>query len=86
MFLAAGDTVKTLSGRTTTPFPKINLKTNRGCINSLKKSNKWLMENALAEAINNKNRLAELDFRHNSENPSQADLNTAHLYLFGTIY
>lgn len=43
------------------------------------------MENALAEAVNNKNRLAELDFRHNSENPSQADLDAAHYYLFGTL-
>jgi hypothetical protein len=85
MFLVAGETVKTLSGRLTTPFPKLNLKTNRGCAITLKKVNKWLMENALAEAIHNKNRLAELDFKHNIENPSQSDLDLAHYYLFGNL-
>jgi len=85
MFLEVGQIVETLSGRKTTPFPKINLKTNRGCTVTLKRVNNWLMENALAEAVHNKNRLAELNFKHNLGNPSQSDLDSAHLYLFGSL-
>lgn len=85
MFLEAGQIVETLSGRKTTPFPKINLKTNRGCAATIKRANNWLMENALAEAFHNKNRLAELNFKHNLGNPSQSDLDSAHLYLFGSL-
>lgn len=81
--LGSGETARTLSGRQTTPFPKVNLNTNRGCAATVKKVNKWLMENALDEAIYLRNRLAELDFRHNSKNPSPADIEAANYYLFG---
>ena len=83
--MKSGQIAITQTGRQTTPFPKLNLKTNRGCTLTIQKVNKWLMENALDEAIYLRNRLAELDFRHNLNNPSQADLDTAHYYLFGTI-
>ena len=84
--LAEGEVRKTLSGRTTTPFPKINFKSNRSTTLTLTRTKNWLMQNALDEAIANKNRLAELNFRHNLTNPQQADLDSAHLYLFGTIF
>jgi hypothetical protein len=84
--LTEGETRKTLSGRTTTPFPKLNFKTNISAGKTIKRVDTWLMQNALDEAIANKNRLAELDFRHNLENPQQANKDAAHLYLFGVIF
>jgi hypothetical protein len=40
---------KSISGRNLTPLPKMNYSTNRTIINSEKKWNQWLYENALEE-------------------------------------
>ena len=86
MMLSSGEQVKTLSGRLTSPFPKINLKTSRSATLTIKKVDQWLMQNALDEAISKKDKFNERQFKHNLLCPSQSDKDCAHLYLFGTIY
>lgn len=48
--LAAGETAQTASGRETTPFPKFNLNSKGGAARAIKAVDRWLLENAAAEA------------------------------------
>jgi N12 class adenine-specific DNA methylase/adenine-specific DNA methylase len=48
--LAAGEVVTTSSGRQTTPFPKIDMGTDRKTGSTLKRVDKWLYDNAVEEA------------------------------------
>ncbi len=77
-----GEIGETKTGRKTTPFPKIDLSSNRKAINTLKRKNKWLMENALTEATKRGDRLARIMFLANLNDPQQADLDLANDYLF----
>ena len=45
-----GDVARTASGRTTTPFPRIDLTSDRRAWNTVRRVEGWLMSNALAEA------------------------------------
>jgi hypothetical protein len=80
--LGAGETVLTTTGRETSPFPKIDITTNGKAGNTVKRVEKWLMENALAEAESRGDEFNARQFRANLSKPSQADKDSAEYYLF----
>jgi len=87
MQLYSGQIVKTLGGRNTSPFPKIDLETNRKAIATTKRVDKWLYDNAVEEAIFRKNDFVLNQFK--CENPVKmppATKDSMHLYLFGDIF
>ena len=81
--LGWGEVVLTVTGRETTPFPKPGLDTNRKATATVARVDRWLMENALAEAEARGDDFAARQFRANLERPSQADKDGAEEYLFG---
>ena len=81
--LSAGERVLTASGRVTTPFPKIDISNNRKAINTLKRVDQWLMDNAIAEARARGDEFNARQFEASRERPSQADKDCAEEYLFG---
>lgn len=83
MKLAAGQVVRTASGRVTTPFPNLNTETNRKALNTLKAVDGWLMGNALAEAESRGDEFNARWMRQAQAKPSQADKDSAEEYLFG---
>ncbi|CAB4154472.1 LT_GEWL domain containing protein [uncultured Caudovirales phage] len=84
MKLAAGQVVLTASGRKTTPFPNLDTSNNRKALNTVTRANRWLIENALAEAQSRGDQFNELQFQAvNNLNPSQSDKDSAEEYLFG---
>ena len=83
--LAQGETRLTATGRQTTPFPKVATDSNRKAKNTLKRVDRWLMENALAEAEARGDEYNARMFRRNLEKPSQADKDSAEMYLFDEV-
>lgn len=83
MLLSEGDILKTLSGRDTSPFPKVSFETERKTKNTVKRVNKWLMQNALDEAVARGDDFNECWLKYSLKNPSQADKDCAEMYLFG---
>lgn len=81
--LSAGEVVTTASGRPTTPFPKIDLGSDRKAGNTIKRVDQWLMDNALAEAEARGDSFNAQQFRASRDRPSQADKDSAEEYLFG---
>ena len=83
--LSSGEIAYTITGRETTPFPKINFKSNRGATNTLNKVDTWLIENALMEAIANNDKLATISFECalKYKIKTTADKDFAEIYLFG---
>lgn len=84
LMLAQGDTVRTVCGRVTTPFPKVDVSTHRKTINALKAGTAWLMGNALAIAEARGDTFNAATFRSTQVRPSQADKDGAESYLFDT--
>lgn len=79
---AEGETPATISGRTTTPFPRIDVATDRRAKNTLDRVQRWLIDNAVAElAARGVTEPRALD----TENPQRADFDLAELVLFGGI-
>ncbi len=83
MKLGPGQIVLTASGRQTTPFPKIALGTDRNAAATVKRVNQWLMDNATLEARARGDEFNAPIFEANSDNPQQADRDSAEEYLFG---
>jgi hypothetical protein len=84
MMLGSAEIVLTASGRRTTPFPKIErITSNRKAANEIKAVDRWLMQNALDEAISRGDNFNARQFRANLEQPQQADKDCAEEYLFG---
>jgi hypothetical protein len=79
---AAGEAVTTTSGRSTSPFPKIDLDSNRKATNTLQRVQKWLIENAISEATARGDGFNRRGFETAAKSPSPADLDCAELYLF----
>ena len=81
--LSEGETAITASGRTTTPFPRVDISTRRKALNTEKRINAWLFDNAIKEAMARKDdfNLSQLQCADPS-NPTIADKNMAELYLF----
>jgi len=83
--LAAQEVVTTASGRTTTPFPKFNGKDGKVSNFGLKAVDKWLVDNAIAEAESRNDDFNLTQFKAiNLKNLSQADKDGAEEYLFGS--
>jgi hypothetical protein len=69
------------SGRKLSDLPKLDFSTNRKCINSLKRFNKWLIEEAKKEVEDDK--LGVMWLNHiELDNITKADLDTINLSLF----
>lgn len=81
--IAAGEIVTTVSGRETTPFPKTDIGSNRKAVNTIKRIDYWLMDNAIAEARSRGDKYNLRQFEANRDKPSTADKDSAELYLFG---
>lgn len=82
MLLAAGEVVATASGRATTPFPRLALQSDRQLRATLKRTQRWLLENAAAEAQALGNDFARAQFERALPGPQQADLDAAEAFLF----
>ncbi len=81
--MAAGQVVRTSSGRSTTPFPKVSVDTERKAQNTVRAVDQWLMANALAEAQARGDDFNARQFEANAKKPSQSDKDSAEEYLFG---
>ena len=80
---AVGEIVNTSSGRATTPFPKIDLASERKAGNTLKRVELWLMQNAIDEARSRGDEFNTAQFEANLLKPQQAAKDSAEEYLFG---
>lgn len=80
--MSAGEKVLTLSGRETTPFPRIRMDTERKAANTVRAVERWLMDNALEEARARGDEFNARTFEANRDRPSQADKDSAEMYLF----
>ena len=80
---AAGQVVATVTGRHTTPFPHIDVTTDRRARNTLRRVDAWLISNAAAEAAARHDRFAGNQFnRVTVDDITAADRDLAELYLF----
>ena len=80
--LGTGEIVKTTTNRDCTPFPKVDCTTDRKCINTIKRVDAWLKENAILEAQSQKNEFTEHQFKIVNK-CSQADRDFMNAFLFG---
>lgn len=86
MRLASGEVATTSSGRSTSPFPKIDLGSNRKAANTIKRAHEWLIVNAIAEAEARHDGFNRRAFEAARRSPSPADLDIAELYLFDASF
>lgn len=82
MKLASGEVVSTTTGRDTTPFPKVDLTSDRRTVNTEKRVIAWLMGNAVEEARARNDSFNLRTFEQCRERPSQSDRDAAESYLF----
>lgn len=80
--LASHQTVRTVTGRLTTKFPFVDVRSDRKAQNTVKRANEWLIQNAIDEAVSRADDFAANQFRAALRRPSQSDLDGAHDYLF----
>lgn len=80
---SAGEIVRSASGRLCSPFPKIDLGSERKASNTIKRVDQWLMQNALDEALSRGDEFNALQFKASLATPQQADKDCAEQYLFG---
>ncbi|VVC05630.1 Uncharacterised protein [uncultured archaeon] len=80
--LSSGEVVLTVSGRKTTPFPDLRFGSLRKTQNTEHRVERWLMDNAVIEAEAHKDDFNLIQFRANQRKPSQADKDSAEMYLF----
>lgn len=88
--MAPGEVVLTASGRRTAPFPRFSLKSVREAGKSVRAVERWLLTNALEEALHRRDdfnavwlRQAVESVSHSKGSVSQADKDAAEEYLFG---
>ena len=80
--LASGEIVRTATGRETTPFPKVDMTSERKTSATVKRVDQWLMENALAEAQARGDEFNARQFEAAKTKPQQVDKDSAEFYLF----
>lgn len=84
--LEEGDTILTATGRKMTPFPRVDWTTRRRAINTEKRIDKWLFENAVDEARARGDRFNLRAHENVSlDNVAPADRDMAEMYLFGEV-
>ncbi len=82
--MGTGEIATTATGRKTTPYPKIDTTTNRKAINTVKRVDKWLTDNAIAEAKSRGDEFNLLQFEGmDAKKLSPADKSSVNQYLFG---
>ena len=82
--MGSGEVVLTATGRETSPFPEIKTGSDRIMGNTIKRVEKWLIDNAIDEARSRGDNFNLRSFEHiNLKNLSQSDKDGAELYLFG---
>lgn len=86
MRLGGGESVTTNTGRTTSPFPTIALGSPRRVNLTVENVKKWLMQNALDEALARGDEFNARQFEANLKRASQADLDSAESYLFDPAF
>ena len=85
MKLAEKEQVLSVMGKTT-PFPKIDLSTGRKTLNTIKRIDNWLIDNAISEAKRRNDKFNLRQFECiNRKNITQSDKDSANLYLFGFL-
>lgn len=86
MQLGAGEIVLTSSGRKTTPFPKVSLGSNGQAAKTVAAADRWLLDNAAAEARARGDEFNAPTFEADAKLKSipQASKDAAEEYLFGT--
>jgi len=86
MKLATGEIALTATGRQTTPFPKVDFGTKGKATNTIARIDAWLIDNAIAEAGARVDEFNLPQFwQVNKKRPSQADKDSAEMYLFGAV-
>jgi hypothetical protein len=85
MMVAAGEQVLTATGRKTSPFPKVDTGNDRKSSNTLRRVDRWLLQNALDEAQSRSDEFNARQFQQalESRKPTQSDKDGAEEYLFG---
>ncbi|MES3674452.1 DEAD/DEAH box helicase family protein [Halomonas elongata] len=79
-----GETWRTAGGRDTTPFPKVDVSTERKARNTRRRADQWLIDNAQAEARSRGDNFNLRQFEQlRADNMSPADQESAEMYLFG---
>ena len=78
----SGECVLTVSGRVTSPFPRVDLSSRGKASNTVTRVTRWLMSEAVAEAEARGDRFARRLFECGMSKPQQADKDGAELYLF----
>jgi len=82
MKLSSMEVVLTATGRRTTPFPPVRVSTTRQASSTLRAVDRWLISNAVAEACARGDDYNERQFQCGMAKPTQADKDSAELYLF----
>jgi len=85
MKLGQGEIVSNKYGYQTTPFPKIDLNTNRKALNTLRRIDEWLITNAYNFSVMRNDDYMKFQFEimnKNIKNLSQSDKDCAEYYLF----
>lgn len=86
MKLGEGEQVLTATNRLTTPFPRVDLTTERKAIATLKRVDQWLIDNAIQEAEARCDRFNLASFRlEKVNNFPQASKDSMEHYLFGEM-
>lgn len=83
MKLSTGDTVVTVSGRCTKPFPLIDISNNRKAINTVKRVDEWLHTEAIEEAKYTSNDYVLTIFPKIGTKLTQSDKDCMEIFLFG---
>lgn len=83
--LGEGDRPVTRGGYLCSPFPKVDMSTNRRAINTTKRLYKWLFTNAMDLAHTEGNSMSESIFKRElqEKHPPPASIEGANEYLFG---
>jgi N12 class adenine-specific DNA methylase len=86
VMLGTKETTQTSSGRTTTPFPKVDTSTPIRATNTAKRVHRWLQRNAVEEAESRGDKFNARVFRNETigkEGFPQASVESMNEYLFG---
>jgi hypothetical protein len=84
MMLSTGQIATTVTGRECSPFPKVDCTSNRKAINTVKRVDAWLRENAIAEATAQGQDFARRQFEYvDVKNITQSDKDCMSMFLFG---
>lgn len=83
---AEGERAMIVTGRMTTPFPRIDFSTNRKATNTLDRVHSWLVDNAIEEAFFRHDRFNHHQFGSiDAKRITPAEKDGINLYLFDNI-